>query len=87
MKDIDTIKKFLIEQFLPDVDAAELDVDYDLLSNGVIDSLGLLKLIAWVENTFDMAVADTDLDPDNFRTVAAIAAFVESAALQKVAEG
>lgn len=73
------IKQFVTEEFAPDVAAGDLDADLDLLSSGVIDSLGLLKLIAWIEATFDVAVDDAALDPDNFRTVTAIDAFVGQA--------
>jgi acyl carrier protein len=79
MSHVDTIKQFVIDEFLPDVSVNELDADHDLLADGVIDSLGLLKLIAWLEDRFDLSVDDSALDPDNFRTVAAIDAFVESA--------
>ncbi|MFD9905945.1 phosphopantetheine-binding protein [Streptomyces sp. NPDC059063] len=76
-----TIKNFLLQEFLPDVQANELAADYDLLANGVIDSLGLLKLIAWVESEFAVAVDDAALDPDNFRTIDAIDAFVARASV------
>jgi acyl carrier protein len=79
MSHVDTIKQFVIDEFLPDVSANELDADHDLLADGVIDSLGLLKLIAWLEDRFDLSVDDSALDPDNFRTVTAIDAFVDSA--------
>ena len=81
----DVIKQFVIDEFLPDVSAADLDVEHDLLAGGVIDSLGLLKLIAWVEQRFDLLVHDTDLNPDNFRSVQAIDKFVEAAGAQSVA--
>lgn len=70
------IKQFVIDEFAPDVTASELDPELDLLANGVIDSLGLLKLIAWLEATFDIAVEDAALDPDNFRSVSAIDDFI-----------
>jgi acyl carrier protein len=85
MSNADAIKKFVIDEFLPDVSAADLAVDYDLLADGVIDSLGLLKLIAWVEDHFELSVHDTDLDPNNFRSVQAIDTFIEDARSQKVA--
>ncbi|MET0133416.1 MAG: phosphopantetheine-binding protein [Kibdelosporangium sp.] len=85
MSNADAIKKFVIDEFLPDVTAADLAADYDLLADGVIDSLGLLKLIAWVEDHFQLSVHDTDLDPNNFRSVQAIDTFIEDARSQKVA--
>lgn len=85
MSNADTIKRYVIDEFLPDVSAADLDVDHDLLAGGVIDSLGLLKLIAWVEQHFDLTVQDDDLNPDNFRSVNAIDKFVEAAGAHSVA--
>lgn len=85
MSNADTIKRYVIDEFLPDVSAADLDIDHDLLAGGVIDSLGLLKLIAWVEQHFDLTVQDDDLNPDNFRSVNAIDKFVEAAGAHSVA--
>ncbi|MFC8538569.1 phosphopantetheine-binding protein [Streptomyces sp. NPDC057249] len=79
MSNTATIKQFLIEEFLPDLTQDQLADDQDLLSSGAIDSLGLLKLIAWVEDRFGLAVDDTDLDPNNFRSVTAIDTFVAGA--------
>lgn len=84
MTHIEKIERFVLEEFLPDVPAGELGPDHDLLADGVIDSLGLLKLIAWVEDEFALAVDDTALDPDNFRSIAAIDAFVTRAASSAV---
>lgn len=81
MKNEAIIKDFLIGEFMPDVQASELTTDYDLLANGVVDSLGLLKLIAWIETEFGVTVDDAALDPDNFRTVDAIDAFVARASV------
>jgi acyl carrier protein len=83
MKHNDVIKQFVIEEFLPDVRPEDLDAEHDLLAGGVIDSLGLLKLIAWIEAQFDVTVDDAALDPDNFRTVVAIDAFVERAGVAR----
>ncbi|WP_017615300.1 acyl carrier protein [Nocardiopsis salina] len=76
MDHTDTIKRFIIEEFLPDLSVDELPDDHDLLSGSVIDSIGTLKLIAWVESRFGVQVDDTELNPDNFRSVASICAFI-----------
>ncbi|MEU1285627.1 phosphopantetheine-binding protein [Kitasatospora sp. NPDC005856] len=79
MKHAAAVTQFIIEEFLPDVGANELDVDYDLVDGGVIDSLGLLKTIAWIEDRFDLRVEEFDLDPDSFRSVGSISGFIERA--------
>ena len=73
------IKTFIVEEFMPDVPVEDLEDDYDLLTGGVVDSLGLLKVVAWLEDEFDIGVDDSDLGPDSFRTVAAIKAYVDQA--------
>ena len=73
------IKEFIVEEFMPDVPAEELEDDFDLLTGGVVDSLGLLKVVAWLEDEFDIGVDDSELGPDSFRTVAAIKAYVDQA--------
>jgi acyl carrier protein len=73
------IKQFIVEEFMPDVPAEELEDDFDLLTGGVVDSLGLLKVVAWLEDEFDISVDDSELGPDSFRTVVAIKAYVDQA--------
>ena len=73
------IKQFIVEEFMPDVPAEELEDDFDLLTGGVVDSLGLLKVVAWLEDEFDIGVDDSELGPDSFRTVAAIKEYVDAA--------
>lgn len=70
------ITKFVVQEFLPDVSAGELSADYDLLAGGVIDSLGLLKVIAWLEDTFSIDVDDVELSPESFRTIDDINTFI-----------
>jgi acyl carrier protein len=70
------IKQFIVEEFLPDVAAEELDDHYDLLDGAVIDSLGLLQVIAWLEDTFELALDDAEIGPDQFRSVHTIQTFI-----------
>ncbi|MBV6699354.1 acyl carrier protein [Kitasatospora aureofaciens] len=81
----DDIKKYLIEQFLLDTTVEDLADDYDLLANGVVDSLGLLTLVSWLESEYRLDIDALDIAPENFRTAAAINAFLEQA--QAVPDG
>jgi acyl carrier protein len=71
------VKQFIVDEFMPDVPVEELDADFDLLAGGVVDSLGLLKVVAWLETEFDIIVDDSELGPESFRTAAAISAYIE----------
>ena len=79
MSHTNTITKYIVREFLPDVDESDLASDYDLLRNGVIDSLALLRVVDWIAAEFDVSIEDLDLSPDNFRTVENIDALVASA--------
>jgi acyl carrier protein len=53
--------------------------DYDdLLESGVIDSLGVLELVAFLQQEFGIAISDDDLTPENFKSIECMAQFVES---------
>jgi acyl carrier protein len=77
MDDMQKIKQFIVDEFMPDVPVEDLDADFDLLTGGVVDSLGLLKVVAWLETEYDIGVDDSQLGPESFRTVRAIHEFVE----------
>ena len=80
------IKEYVVGEFLPDVSVDELECDYDLLANGVIDSLALLMVIAWLEHRFEVSLDSAELTPDQFRTVAAMVTSVEGALRRAAAE-
>jgi len=73
------IKQFIVDEFMPDVSVDELDSDFDLLTGGVVDSLGLLQVVAWLEAEFDVGVDESQLGPESFRTVDAIKTYVDQA--------
>lgn len=72
------ITEFIVAEYLPDAPPEELEADYNLFHNGVINSLGLLRLIEWVRDRFGIPIDDLDIVPENFSSVAAIREFVES---------
>jgi acyl carrier protein len=53
-----------------------LDSNTLLLENGVVDSVGVLELVGFLETEFGITIADEDLITGNFQTVAQIGAFV-----------
>lgn len=66
------IRRFIQESFLID-DFAD---DESFLDNGIIDSLGLLQLVTFIESEFSVHVADKELVPDNFDSVENVSAFI-----------
>ncbi|GAA1314754.1 acyl carrier protein [Saccharothrix xinjiangensis] len=73
------IKRFVVTGFAPDLTPDQLPSDLDLLDSGVVDSLGLLRLIAWVGERYDIPMGERDISPAQFSSVEAIEAFVREA--------
>jgi acyl carrier protein len=71
----DAIRAFVRRRFPLAATAAVSDED-SLLDSGVIDSLGILDLVAFLETTFGIRVGDEELDPSNFDSIATVARFV-----------
>ena len=57
---------------------SDVDEDYPLLAKGVIDSLGMLKLVSVIEEEFDVEIDDDDIVPDNWRTIRDITSLVDA---------
>ncbi|GAA1917031.1 hypothetical protein GCM10009716_27690 [Streptomyces sodiiphilus] len=73
------ITRFIITSFASDVSSDELPADLDLLDTGVVDSLGLLRLIAWVGDEYGIPVMEKDISPAQFSSVDSIAEFIREA--------
>jgi acyl carrier protein len=63
-----TVREFISENFLFRADA-EIDNDQSLLESGVIDSTGVLEVIAFLESTFGIAIADEEIIPENLDSI------------------
>lgn len=51
--------------------------DTDLIAANVIDSLSLIQLITFLERSLQIKIEDTEVNPDNFQSVAAILKFLK----------
>ena len=56
----------------------EVPDHFDLLTEGVLDSLGIVELIAVVEKCFDLQIDFEDLDPENLTIVGPFCRYIES---------
>lgn len=63
------IKNYIAETFLFSDDGFNMSDDISFLDEGIIDSMGVLELIMFVEETFGISVEDDDIKPENFDSV------------------
>lgn len=71
------IREFVFENFVVDVDE-ELSDDESFLESGLIDSTGILELITFLEDAFDIEIEDEEMIPENLDGIATVARFVAS---------
>jgi acyl carrier protein len=67
------IKKFLVQQFPATRNVGNED---PLLKNGLIDSLGILEVVTFLEREFSIVVSDEELLPENFESIRSLSKFV-----------
>ncbi|GAB3180975.1 acyl carrier protein [Streptomyces incanus] len=70
------VRAFVVAEFLAGEDTSDLTGDYDLIGSGVIDSLGLVRLLSHIAQAYRIPVDDIEFAPDHFRTLDAIAAVI-----------
>ena len=71
------IKQFIHTELLYEKENIRLDDTTQLLDTGILDSLGIIKLLAFLEETFSIRVSEGELIPENFESVYAISLLVE----------
>jgi len=79
------VREFVVSNFLYGQDASNVTDDQSLLESGIMDSTGVLELVAFLEQQFNVKVADRELLPENLDSVNNAANFV-ARKLQPVGE-
>lgn len=72
----DRVRNFIVENFLFGDTSFDLGNQISLIENGIIDSTGVLELVAFIEEAFGVVFADADIVPANLDSIERIAAFV-----------
>ena len=76
MKTTEIIRQFIIENFIFE-DDENLKEDTSFMENGILDSTGILELIAFIEENFGFAMEDEEIIPENLDSLKAAAAYVK----------
>lgn len=70
------IRAFVVDEILQDPEAVDAEEDPALLS-GLLDSFGLMTLLQFVEDRYDIVVANDQITRKNFESVRVLAGFLE----------
>jgi acyl carrier protein len=71
-----TVRSFVVDNFLFG-EGSGLKGDSSFLGEGIIDSTGILELVAFLESQWGVRVEDEELIPENLDSIDKVAAFVE----------
>jgi len=77
MDNQEIIKKFIQSEIMRNKNAAVLSNSVSLIETGVIDSLSIQVLIAFLEKKFSIRITDDEVVPENFETIEAIGNLVQ----------
>lgn len=76
MEHLELIHNFIIENLLFGDDDGLSD-DMSFIENGIVDSTGILELVAFIEDTFGITVEDEELTPENLDSVKNVVQYLE----------
>jgi acyl carrier protein len=70
------IREYVTRELLYDRDLVELGDEQSLLAPGLLDSVAILRLVAWIEDEFGFTLLDDDVVPENLETIRRLADLV-----------
>jgi acyl carrier protein len=70
------IREFVISNFLLGADTQVLNDDTSFLEQGIVDSTGILELVSFVQEAFDIRIEDMELMPENLDSLNKLEAFI-----------
>lgn len=76
----DKIVNYIETKLLVGEESLEITSDDDLLGSGLVDSLGMMKLIRFIEKEFELKIPAEDMVIENFMTVSCITTYLKSRA-------
>ncbi len=71
------VRAFILKSFLFCGDESLLADDDSLLDRGILDSTGVVELVAFLEEAFGVSIDDDELLPENLDSVSRIMAFLD----------
>ncbi len=63
------LKEFIVKELMNETDIGSLSNAEPLIAKGIIDSAGLIQLVTFIEEQFEINVTDNDLVPENFESI------------------
>jgi acyl carrier protein len=74
------IKEFIITEVNPELNLSHLDDGEPLIESGIVDSLGVLKIMSFLDESFGVDLSSDEIKLENFRDVRTICELVSKQA-------
>lgn len=71
------LREYLVDHIIKDNAPEHFDDDYKLIDEGILDSLAIMNLIAWLEKHYSIEFDEGDIVLENFNSVNALLNFVQ----------
>jgi len=71
------IRRFIADNFMIGRNPTALSGDASFLDNGIIDSLGVLELVSFIEGSYGIEVKDEELIPENLDSINNLLRYIE----------
>jgi len=73
----ETLRDFILKDLQWEGSPADLTGNFSLIDGKVLDSLGIVQMVSFIEHEFNFKVNDEEIVPRNFETLGTLAAFVD----------
>lgn len=78
MPSIETRIREYVRETFPSPEHAVLDTEDSLFDAGILDSIGVMTVVAWLETEFSMVVDDDEVIPENFDGIGPLSRYVSA---------
>jgi acyl carrier protein len=73
-----TLKDYILEEFLPGEKPDELTAETPLISGGILDSLAMIRLVTFIQEQYSVEIRPHEVSVDHLNTITDIARLIES---------
>jgi acyl carrier protein len=74
----ETVKEYILREFLPGEDPEALTEETPLITGGILDSIATLKMVTFIEERYNIMLQAHEVDVDHLNTIADIVALVNT---------
>jgi acyl carrier protein len=82
--ELERIKGFVQENLIKHKNAGDLRETDDWLANGLVDSIGIIQIVSFVERELNTPIPEEDVTVDNFKSLKDVAKYLEQRKLSRV---